>query len=212
MTLIIAILALLVGAAFCFAGFRFFLVLLPIWAFLVGFNVGTDAISALLGDGSFATVTSWVVGLIVALVFAVLSYLFYWVAVVLLGAAVGYAVGVSAWGLIGNEYGLVAFVIGLICAFAVGAVTLFLNVPKYLVVLLTGLGGAAMILAGWFILIGKVPDNAIHWSLIGSLIKESWFYLIVFAVLAVAGIAAQLRAPRYGPDAYEFNQSTYRYS
>ncbi|MGZ6259468.1 MAG: hypothetical protein ACXWN5_01265, partial [Candidatus Limnocylindrales bacterium] len=72
--------------------------------------------------------------------------------------------------------------------------------------------GAAMILAGWFILIGKVPDNAIHWSLIGSLIKESWFYLIVFAVLAVAGIAAQLRAPRYGPDSYEFNQSTYRYS
>jgi hypothetical protein len=212
MTLVIAILALLVGAAFCFGGFRFFLILLPIWAFLVGFNVGTDAISALFGDGTFATVTSWVVGFIVALVCAVLSYLFYWVAVVLLGAAVGYAIGASAWGLIGNEHGVIAFVVGLICAFALGAVTLFLNVPKYLVVLLTALGGAATILAGWLILIGKIPSEQIYWYAVGQQIKDSWFYIIVFAVLAVAGLVVQLRAPRYGPDSYEFNETFYRYS
>ena len=211
MTLVIAILALLVGAAFCFGGFRFFLILLPIWAFLVGFNVGTDAISAIFGDGSFATVTSWVVGFVVALVFAVLSYLFYWVAVVLLGAAVGYAIGASAWGLIGNEHGLVAFVIGIICAFALGAVTLFLNVPKYLVVLLSAIGGAATILAGWFLLIGKISSDQIYWTTVGALIKDSWFYLIVFAALAVAGLVVQMRAPRYGPDSYEFSQTVYRY-
>jgi len=211
MTLVIAILALLVGAAFCFGGFRFFLILLPIWAFLVGFNVGTDAISAIFGDGSFATVTSWVVGFVVALVFAVLSYLFYWVAVVLLGAAVGYAIGASAWGLIGNEHGLVAFVIGIICAFALGAVTLFLNVPKYLVVLLSAIGGAATILAGWFLLIGKISSDQVYWTTVGALIKDSWFYLIVFAALAVAGLVVQMRAPRYGPDSYEFSQTVYRY-
>ncbi|HMJ79503.1 MAG TPA: DUF4203 domain-containing protein [Candidatus Dormibacteraeota bacterium] len=211
MTLVIAILALLVGAAFCFGGFRFFLILLPIWAFLVGFNVGTDAISAIFGDGSFATVTSWVVGFVVALVFAVLSYLFYWVAVVLLGAAVGYAIGASAWGLIGNEHGLVAFVIGIICAFALGAVTLFLNVPKYLVVLLSAIGGAATILAGWFLLIGQISSDQVYWTTVGALIKDSWFYLIVFAALAVAGLVVQMRAPRYGPDSYEFSQTVYRY-
>ena len=211
MTLVIAILALLVGAAFCFGGFRFFLILLPIWAFLVGFNVGTDAISAIFGDGSFATVTSWVVGFVVALVFAVLSYLFYWVAVVLLGAAVGYAIGASAWGLIGNEHGLVAFVIGIICAFALGAVTLFLNVPKYLVVLLSAIGGAATILSGWFLLIGKISSDQVYWTTVGALIKDSWFYLIVFAALAVAGLVVQMRAPRYGPDSYEFSQTVYRY-
>jgi len=211
MTLVIAILALLVGAAFCFGGFRFFLILLPIWAFLVGFNVGTDAISAIFGDGSFATVTSWVVGFVVALVFAVLSYLFYWVAVVLLGAAVGYAIGASAWGLIGNEHGLVAFVVGIICAFVLGAVTLFLNVPKYLVVLLSAIGGAATILAGWFLLIGQISSDQVYWTTVGALIKDSWFYLIVFAALAVAGLVVQMRAPRYGPDSYEFSQTVYRY-
>ncbi len=211
MTLIVAIVALLLGAAFCFFGFRFFLILLPIFAFVLGFNVGTDATTAIFGDGTFATVTSWVVGLVAALAFAIFSYLFYYIAVAVLGGAVGYALGASAWGLIGNEAGAVALVIGLAVGvvFAVGV--LMLNVPKYLVVVLTALGGAATILAGWFILIGKVPSDQIHWTYIGFLIRDSWFYLIVFGVIAAAGILAQMRAPAIGPSSYELETGSYRY-
>ncbi|MFI5262076.1 MAG: DUF4203 domain-containing protein [Candidatus Limnocylindrales bacterium] len=212
MDFLIAILALLVGAAFCFGGWRYFLILLPIWGFLVGFNVGTDVISALFGDGPFATILSWGAGFVVAFVFAIFSYLYYYVAVAVLAGAVGYVIGSSAWGLIGNQYGLVAFIIGLGCAVVVAVVALALNVPKYLVVLLTGLGGAATILAGWFILIGKVPDGSLHWDYIGSLIKDSWFYLIVWAVLAAAGILAQVAGPTFGPDSYELDRTSYRYS
>ncbi len=210
MTLIVAIVALLLGAAFCFFGFRFFLILLPIFAFVLGVNVGTDATTAIFGDGTFATVTSWVVGLIAALAFAIFSYLFYYIAVAVLGGAVGYAIGASAWGLIGNEYGAIALVIGLAVGvvFAVGV--LMLNVPKYLVVVLTALGGAATVLAGWFILIGKVPSDQIHWTYIGFLIRDSWFYLIVFGVLAAAGIIAQMRAPAIGPSSYELETTSYR--
>ncbi len=211
MTLVVAIVALLLGAAFCFFGFRFFLILLPIFAFVLGFNVGTDATTAIFGDGTFATVTSWVVGFIAALAFAIFSYLFYYIAVAVLGGAVGYAIGASAWGLIGNEYGAIALIIGL----AVGAVfaigVLMLNVPKYLVVVMTALGGAATMLAGWFILIGKVPSDQIHWTYIGFLIRDSWFYLIVFGVLAAAGIIAQMRAPAIGPSSYELETTSYRY-
>ena len=121
MQLIIAILALVVGAAFTLGGWRFFLFLLPIWAFVVGFNVGTDAVSALFGDGSFATVTSWVVGFVLALIFAIFSYLYYYIAVAVLAGAVGYAIGSGAWGMIGNEFGVVAFVIGLVLAVVVAA-------------------------------------------------------------------------------------------
>jgi hypothetical protein len=212
MTLIIAIVALLIGVAFCFAGWRFFLILLPIWAFVVGFNIGTDAISALFGDGTFATVTSWIVGFVAAVAFAIFSYLYYYIAVAVLGGAVGYAIGTSAWGLIGNEYGAIAFVIGLACAVIVGGAVLLLNVPKYLVIVLTGLGGAATILAGWFILIDKIPSDAIHWTAVGQLITDSWFYLIVFGVVAAAGIIAQMRAPAIGPSTYELDRTSYRYS
>jgi len=209
---VIAIVALLVGAAFCFGGFKFFLLLLPIWGFVVGFNVGTDAVSAIFKDGTFTTVLSWVVGFVLALLFAVFSYLWYWLAIALLGGSVGYILGSSAWGLIGNEQGIVAFGIGLVCAVALAIAVLALNVPKLLVIVLTGLGGAATILAGWFILTGAIPTDNIHWTTVGKEILDSWFWLIVWGVVAAAGILAQLRAPTFGPDSYELSRTSYRYS
>ena len=212
MQIVIAIVAAVIGLAFCFGGWRFFLILLPFWGFLVGFNVGTDATTALFGDGTFATLTSWIVGLVFAVAFALFSYLYYYAAIALLGGAVGYVIGTSAWGLIGNEYGVIAFVIGIAVGAVVAIAIIALNVPRLLVVVLSGLGGAAAILAGWFILIGKIPTDNIHWTQVGLLIRDSWFYLIVWGVIAAAGIIAQLMAPPIGPDTYEMDRTSYRYS
>jgi len=212
MQIITAIVALVIGLAFTFGGWRFFLLLLPFWGLLVGFNVGTDVVTALFSDGTMATLLSWVVGIVFAVAFALFSYLYYYAAIALLGGAVGYAIGTSAWGIIGNEYGLIAFVIGLACAVGVAIVVLALNVPRLLVIVLTGLGGAAAVLAGWFILIGQMPVDNIHWTYVGKLITDSWFYLIVWGVVAAAGIVAQLAAPPIGPSTYELDKESYRYS
>ena len=212
MQLLMAILALVIGLAFCFGGWRFFLLLLPIWGFVVGFGLGTEAMRSLFGDGTFATVTSWIVGFVIAVVFAVLSYLYYYAAIAILAGAVGYSLGASAWGIIGNEQGVIAFVIGLAVGVVFAIAVLALNVPRYLVIVLTGLGGAAVVLEGWFLLIGKLPTDNTTWWMVGQLIKDSWFYLIVWAVIAAAGILAQLRAPALGPDTYELDSTSYRYS
>ena len=45
----------------------------------------------------------------------------------------------------------------------------------------------------------------------GALIKDSWFYLIVWGVLAAAGIIVQWLATSIGPDTYELERSRYRY-
>jgi len=211
MQLVMAILAVVIGLAFCFGGWRFFLLLLPIWGFVVGFGLGTEAMRALFGDGTFATVTSWIVGFVIAVLFAILSYLYYYAAIAILAGAVGYAIGAAAWGIIGNEQGVIAFVIGLVVGvvFAIGV--LALNVPRYLVIVLTGLGGAATVIAGWFLLIGKVPADNVTWWQVGKLISDSWFYLIVWGLIAAAGIVAQMRAPALGPDTYELDQARYRY-
>jgi hypothetical protein len=211
MQLVMAILAVVIGLAFAFAGWRFFLLLLPLWGFVVGFSLGTEAMRSLFGDGTFATVTSWVVGLVIALLFAALSYLYYYAAIAILAGTVGYVVGASAWGLIGNEQGVIAFVIGIVVGVVVAIAALALNVPRYLVIVLTALGGAAAIIAGWFLLIGKVPADNVTWWQVGQLIKDSWFYLIVWALIAAAGILAQLRAPAIGPSTYELDQASYRY-
>src|SRR3990172_2861833 len=43
-TLGLAILAAVVGAAFCFFGYRFFLLLLPLWGFVAGFVAGMQGV------------------------------------------------------------------------------------------------------------------------------------------------------------------------
>jgi hypothetical protein len=211
MQLVIAILAVVLGALFCFGGWRFFLILLPFWGLLTGFNVGTEATRALFGDGTFATLTSWAVGIVLALVFAALCYLYWYGAIALLGGTVGYILGASAWGLIGSEDSLIAFIIGIAVGvvFAVG--TLVLNVPKWLVVGLTSIGGAAVILAGWFILTGQIPTDNITWQTIGREIRDSIIWIIAWAALAVVGFLAQMMAPAFGPDTYELDRTSYRY-
>ena len=211
MQLLMAILAVVIGLAFAFGGWRFFLLLLPLWGFFVGFSLATEGMRALTGDGTFATVTGWVVGLVVALVFAGLAYLFYYAAIAIFAGTVGYTIGAAAWGIIGNEQGVIAFVIGLVVGVILAIAVLALNVPRYLVIVLTGLGGAAAIVAGWFLLIGKVPADNVTWWQVGHLIRDSWFYLIVWGLIAAAGILAQLRAPAIGPDTYELDQASYRY-
>ena len=156
MQLLVGILAVLIGLAFALAGGD-----LLAAAAVVGVRgrvqPGTEAMRALFGDGTFATVTSWVVGFVIAVLFAVPSRIcYFYIAIAVLAGTVGYALGASVWGLLGNEQGVIAFVIGLVVGVIFAAVALALNVPRYLVIVLTGLGGAAAVVAGWFILIGKV--------------------------------------------------------
>ena len=211
MQFVIAILAVILGVLFAFGGWRFFLILLPFWGLLTGFNIGTEATRALIGDGTFATLTSWAIGIVLAIVFAALCYLYWYGAIALLAGTVGYIIGASAWGLIGSEQGVLAFIIGIALGaiFAIGA--LVLNVPKWLVVGLTSIGGAAMIVAGWFILTGQIPTDNITWNAIGKEISGSFIWLFVWLALAAAGFLAQLRAPAIGPNTYEFDQTSYRY-
>jgi len=71
---LIGLLLLVVGAAFCFVGYRFFRILIAIWGFFAGFNLGASGMVALFGQNFLGTVTGWVLGIVVGLVIAVLAY------------------------------------------------------------------------------------------------------------------------------------------
>src|SRR5260370_32238315 len=136
-TFLIGLLALVTGAAFCLAGYRFFLFLLPIWGFSAGFSIGASAMVDLFGGGFLSTTSSLVVGFVVGLVFAVLSYLFYYFAVTVLGASVGYMIGTGFMALLGIQPGVLSFVVGVLAAAVLAGVVLFLNVPKLLLIVLS---------------------------------------------------------------------------
>ncbi len=47
---LIGALVLLAGLLFCFVGYRFFRILITIWGFFAGFNLGTAAMTALFSN------------------------------------------------------------------------------------------------------------------------------------------------------------------
>ena len=191
---LLGIIALGVGAAFTFYGFKFFLILLPLWAFVAGFAAGAQAMSVLFGEGFLTTVLGWVIGFLTGAVFAVLSYLWYWAAVALLGGLVGYQLGVGLLALI-SLTGIVSVAIGVLLGvvFAVG--TIVLGVPRALVVVLTALGGAATIVAGALLILGRVKVDQLDTGVVGAIIYDNVLWLLAFAVVAALGIIWQLRTP-----------------
>lgn len=208
-TLAIGMLAIIIGMAFLFEGFPFFLLILPIWAFFAGLVAGAGAVTALFGDGFLSTVLGWAVGFGLGLVFAVLSYLFYWVAVVLVGASIGYMIGTGAMAALGVDFNLLVIAVGVVVGAALAVVTIILGVPKYLIVVLTALGGATAILSGVFLIFGLVDLDGFRFGVAGAtwlVIKDDVVWLVAWAVLFAVGVVAQLRSaiPAIERDAYRY--------
>src|SRR6476646_126429 len=128
-----SLLIILLGLGLCFGGYRFFTILLPIWGFFAGFQFGATIFTNLFGQGFLSTVISWVIGLLVGIFAAVLAYLFYAGAVVLLAALVGYELGVGIITWIGFKPGFVPFLVGLVFALGMGALAVYLRFTKLVV-------------------------------------------------------------------------------
>jgi hypothetical protein len=183
------------GAIVGAAGFRLFVILLPVFGFFAGFLVTAQAIQQLFGGGFLATVASWVFAFFVGLIFAVAAYFFYYAAITILAATVGYELGVGLIAGLGISSGVLQFIIGLVVALGLAAVVVVFNLPKVFIVVLTALAGAGMVLSGVLIALGRIPLTALRYGIIGDFIRLSWFWSLVFLVLAAVGVAVQLLAP-----------------
>jgi hypothetical protein len=202
--LLVGLLAVAIGLAFCFYGFRLFLILLPIWGVVAGFLLGVNAITMLFGGaaeaGLFATITGWVVGILLGLLFAVLSYLYYWVAIILLGGALDYQLTLGAFEWLNlNPDGWIAFISALVVG-AIFAVGFFLlHMPAVIVIVASALLGAGAAVAGVVVGLGLIPVaervNVFNAGIFGvyNLDDLSIIWLIGAIVLAFAGAIYQTR-------------------
>ena len=191
---LIGVLILLVGAAFCFVGYRFFRVLIAVWGFIAGFNLGAAGMTALFEQNFLGTTTGWILGLVVGLVLAALAYFFYYVAVVILGASAGYSLGSSLMAALGlNNPGLLSVTVGIVLAVAFALLIVLLNLPKILIMVYTAFGGAVAMLTGLLILLGRVQVVNLQYGIAVALVRASWLWGISAIVLTVVGLLVQWR-------------------
>jgi hypothetical protein len=194
--LCMGLIGLLFGLAVTFGGYRLFLILLPIWGFFFGFFLGAETVQVIFGIGFLATVTSWVAGFIVGAVFAILSYLFYIFAVAILSFSAGYGLTVGILDAIGLNLGFLVWIIAVIIGVVVAVAVIAFNIQKYAIIVITALGGTAAII---YTLLGLFGGFALVELLLGPVrlaVRNSFWWLLFFLVVAGAGIVFQIRANR----------------
>lgn len=193
---LIGVLALAIGLGLVFRGFKLFMLLLPLLGFIGGFLLGAGLVEALFGDGFFATLLSWAGGFVLGLIMAVLSYLYYWLAVGVLGGFIGYQVtlGILAW--IGfSETGIIPMLIAFVVALGVGVAFLWFNMPTVVAIVGTAIAGAALAVAGAALALGLAPQEGLTDGVFGIYASEDlgWVGVLLLAGLALGGMVLQAR-------------------
>jgi uncharacterized protein DUF4203 len=196
-TMIAASLVLLLGALVAFFGYRLLWIILPIWGFFFGLAVGGQGVQAIFGDGFLSTAFSWIIAFCLGVLFAMLSYLFWFIAVALVGGYLGYAVVVGFFGLIGVDLGVIVWLLGV----AVGVVTAFLtlrfNVQKYVVIIATALLGASAVVGTIIQLFNPLDPSAFADHPVKVVFDQGIGWALMLLLIAAVAMAFQFASTRY---------------
>ncbi len=191
------VLALAVGLLFCFLGAIVLRAVITIWGAFVGFSLGAGLVANWLGESFLAGTAGWVVGVIVAMVFAWLAYAYYAVAVLIAVASLGFASGVAIMAALGITWNWLIIVVAMVIAVAIGVAALSIDVPSILLVVLSTLGGASVAVSGILLISGAVsladftdPEATTYPAAAG------WWWTVLYLALVVGGIIVQSRASR----------------
>jgi hypothetical protein len=192
-----ASLGLLFGFILAFAGYRFFIFLLPFWGFFFGFGLGAQAVQALFNSGFLADVSSWVVGFFVGLVFAVISYIFFAGAVAVIAGSLGYSLGVGVMLAIGFDQGILTWIVGIALSIIFIIGTFYLSLYKWVIIIATSILGAEVITGVFLFILGKTPTADFVRNPVKAALNDNPFWLIVGIVIAVLGFLVQVQTTRY---------------
>lgn len=189
--ILFALLASGAGFGLLFFGYKLARIFIPIWAFFAGFSLGAAGVADATRESFLGTTMGLVVGLVIGLIFALLAYFFYSLAVVLLGANIGYLIGTSFISFLGFDKGFVSATVGISLGIVFALLTIFLNGAKYLLIGLTSLAGAVAITGGILLLFGQIELTAFDYTTTKAVINNSWLWSTATALLFGFGLAVQ---------------------
>ena len=191
--IVVGVLAIAVGALFCFRGYLAMRVIIPIWGAFVGFFVGAALVAAFT-DASFLTnLLGWIVGLLVAVLFGAIAYLYYEVSVMIVMASVGFTLGTTAMVALDVTWNWLVILVGVGVAVALAFLAIAADVPTVLLVVLTALAGSSVVVLGIMLLVGTAETAEFRTEIFIQEIDDEWWWYVIYAVLAIAGIIAQIR-------------------
>jgi hypothetical protein len=191
--IVLGLLAIVIGAAFCFRGYLALQIVIPIWGALAGFSAGAGLIAGITGDGFLSTTLGWIVGIITAVVFAVLAYLFYAVAVVIAMGAIGFMIGTSVLYALDVDWQWLVVLVGIAVGVLLAVLAIVADLPMIVLVVLSAIGGASAVVGGLMLVFGAVDTGDFDGDVMHRA-DHGWWWYTIYVVLVVAGIMLQVRA------------------
>ncbi|HVZ66835.1 MAG TPA: DUF4203 domain-containing protein [Patescibacteria group bacterium] len=188
--LIFFVFSVIIGLMFVFFGYPFFRILLPIWAFFAGLVFGLRGLEDLLGAGVISITFGLVIGLVFGAILATIAYYIYNLAIYLFGISAGYVLG-SGFMLAIGAGSFISTMVGLGVAVLFLVVFAATQMPRFFIILITAAAGAMGVIMGLLVLFGRVPEVFASLQLTSYIVANSWFWLIIWIVLAALGVAFQ---------------------
>lgn len=191
--IVVGLVAIAIGAVWALYGLSAFKILLPIWAFAFGVLVGAQLGQDVLGEGFFSTVASWSIGIVFGLVLAAVSYTWYYAAVTIAAGALGYAFGVGFMDALRIDSSMIGVGVGLVVGAVLAIGTFAAGVPAFLVITFSAISGAAGIVNGVLILLGRIKVEDLHSGLLGGLLSGGIVAVVAWIVISAVAVGYQLR-------------------
>jgi hypothetical protein len=161
-SVVVGVIEIGLGLVFCFLGYSAARVVLGLWGAVVGYFAGAllyVAVSRWPGGAWISAVPEWVFSVVLALILAWLSFAFYAMGVLLSMAAVGWGLGqVTAQGLHLPVW--LTLALSLVLAAGLVVVGWTMNLPRFLLILITAISGAAGVIDGIQVIMG----NRLPWT------------------------------------------------
>lgn len=191
---IVGLAAVVIGGVFCFWGYFAMRLVIPIWGFFAGFMLGAGATSAIDNSEFLSTVLGWVLGFFIGLLFAVIAYLYYEIAVVLAFAAIGFTLGADLMVALNLDWEWFVVLIGVAVGILFGIFAALVQLPMTLLVVFTTIAGALTATAGLMLVFNAVDIADFDDTRVVDLIDDAWWWWLIAFVLAILGFVSQMKA------------------
>jgi hypothetical protein len=192
MDIVLGILGVVFGLALTFMGLQVFFISLPILGFITGFFVGTIGVTELFGDGFLSTATGIIAGIAIGIVFALLSYLWWYAGALIAAGALGALGGSGLAELFGIDSDWVVFTFSAVGAVVFFVAALLLNLPTYIVIVSTAFAGATTLIAGALLIFNQIDNEELGRGTATAIIGDSFWWTLVWIVVGSLGLIVQL--------------------
>ena len=193
-TIVVGIIAVLIGALLCFRGYVTMRLIISLFGAFVGFLLGAGLVAGVTDSGFGQLALSWLVGIVGAVLFGVLAYFSYQIAVVIGMAGIGFAIGTTVMAAVGVGSQVATVAVGLLAGALLAVIAIATDLPAVILVVLTALAGASVTVAGVMVIAGSIGVNRLTAEAVTAEMGRGWWWYVLYGGLALLGIIAQLRS------------------